>query len=76
MDSSLPMCIDGKMVCPPEDCGGLPGYQELKKAIKNPKHPEHEDYLEWVGEDFDPDEFDAGIVNELLREENYGVWEY
>jgi len=76
LDSSLPMCIDGKKACPPEDCGGLPGYQELKKAINNPEHPEHEDYLEWVGEDFDPEEFDAGIVNELLREENYGVWEY
>ena len=49
LDRSLPMCIDGKMACPPDDCGGVWGYQELLEALNNPNHPEHEDYLDWEG---------------------------
>jgi hypothetical protein len=29
---------------------------------------EHEDYLEWIGGEFDPEEFDLEETNELLRE--------
>jgi hypothetical protein len=35
-----PICIGGEKACPPEDCMGTPGYEELKKKISNPKHPE------------------------------------
>jgi hypothetical protein len=34
------------------------GYVEFLKAIRDPKHPEHEEMLEWVGGEFDPDVFD------------------
>jgi hypothetical protein len=32
-------------------------------VIKDPKHPEHEDMMEWAGKDFDPAAFDAAEVN-------------
>jgi hypothetical protein len=32
------VCLDGKNACPPEDGGGIWGYYELLKAVKNPKH--------------------------------------
>ena len=61
-----PRCTAGKRACPPEDCGGSWGYPDFLEAIQNPEHPEHEDRLEWIGEDFDPEAFDLDAVNEEL----------
>jgi Plasmid pRiA4b ORF-3-like protein len=58
-----PRCTAGKRACPPEDCGGPWGYMGLLEAIQDPKHPEHEDMLEWVGGEFDAEEFDVEEVN-------------
>ena len=63
---TLPTCIKGKRACPPEDVGGIWGYQEFLQAIHDPSHPEHEEYLEWLGEKFDPEYFKVDEVNELL----------
>ncbi len=62
-----PVCLDGKRACPPEDCGGVWGYGDLLEVIQDPKHPEHEDMLEWLGEEFDPEKFDVEAVNKALR---------
>lgn len=62
-----PVCIKGKRNCPPEDVGGPWGYEEFLEAISDPQHPEHEDTLEWAGEDFDPEYFDLDATNELLE---------
>jgi len=72
----LPKCTAGAMACPPEDCGGIWGFQEFKKILKNPGHPEHEDYLEWYGGEFDPGAFDMEAINEMLQSDNYGVFEW
>ncbi len=61
-DINYPICIKGKRACPPEDCGGVWGYEEFLEAIKDPKHKEHEEMLEWVGEEFDPEHFDIKDV--------------
>jgi Plasmid pRiA4b ORF-3-like protein len=75
-----PVCTDGKNACPVEDCGGIWGYEDLVKVLKNKKHPEHEEMKEWVGleedEDFDPTEFDKEYINEGLKSENFGVLEF
>lgn len=57
-----PVCIDGKRACPPEDCGGAWGYKEFLEAIKNPEHERHEELLEWIGGEFDPEYFDPKEV--------------
>ena len=62
-----PRCTGGARACPPEDCGGYPGYHDLLEAIGDPKHPEHAGLLEWVGEDFDPEAFDLEAVNRRLQ---------
>ncbi len=63
--TGYPVCIKGKRACPPEDVGGVWGYDSFLEAISNPKHPEHQDMLEWIGE-FDPEEFDLDEVNAQL----------
>lgn len=62
-----PVCLAGKRACPPEDVGGVWGYAEFIEAIRDPKHPEHEGMLEWVGGSFDPAEFDLEDINEALK---------
>ncbi len=65
-DVEYPRCLDGKRACPPDNVGGVWGYHDFQKAIRNPKHPEHEEMLEWVGGHFDPEAFDLHGVNGLL----------
>jgi len=60
-------CLKGRRACPPEDSGGPWGYEALLAALADKKHPEHEFYLEWIGEEFDPDGFDLEEINELLQ---------
>jgi hypothetical protein len=64
----LPQCLKGKGACPPEDVGGVWGYQEFLTAIKDRNHPEHRSYTEWIGGHFDSALFDLEEVNQLLRE--------
>jgi hypothetical protein len=64
----LPVCMKGNRACPPEDVGGMPGYGYFLQAIADPSHPEHDENMEWVGGDFDPERFDVAEVNYLLRE--------
>jgi hypothetical protein len=61
-----PVCIKGKRACPPEDCGGPWGYESFLEAISDPKHEDHDEMLEWIGEEFDPEEFDIEAVNKSL----------
>lgn len=56
-------CFAGEKACPPEDVGGVPGYFEFCKALKDPNHEEHERYMEWSGGDYDSESFDADGVN-------------
>jgi hypothetical protein len=50
---AYPVCITGKRACPPEDCGGPWGYEELLEILKDPSHPEHEERLDWLPRGFD-----------------------
>jgi len=65
-----PVCLTGKGACPPEDCGGIWGYEHLRKVLADPAHEEHEDMLEWLAleraSDFDPASFDVDDVNAAL----------
>ena len=57
-----PVCVAGARACPPEDCGGPSGYDNLLAAIRDPDHEEHESVLEWLGGRFDPERFDPSQV--------------
>ncbi|WP_088655827.1 plasmid pRiA4b ORF-3 family protein [Geofilum rhodophaeum] len=62
-----PVCVAGRMSCPPEDCGGAWGYMDMLEVLKQPEHEEYKSYMEWMGGPFDPKEFDKGLVNKALR---------
>jgi hypothetical protein len=64
---SQPACTDGARACPPEDCGGVPGYYELLEALKNPQRPENQEKLDWLCDKWDPESFDPQEVTSLMR---------
>ena len=64
-----PVCLGGERACPPEDCGGAPGYEEFLEAIRDPEHEEHDPVLEWIGGSFDPEAFDVKAINRMLQKE-------
>jgi Plasmid pRiA4b ORF-3-like protein len=62
-----PVCLGGERRCPPEDVGGVHGYQEFLDVLLNPKHEQYEQLVRWAGGHFH-DEFDPKTVNtKLLR---------
>jgi len=62
-----PVCLGGARACPPDDCGGMPGYYDILEILKNPDDPEYADTLDWLGEGFDPDAFDVEAINKTLK---------
>jgi hypothetical protein len=65
-----PRCAGGARRCPPEDCGGSPGYARLREILADPAHDEHARMLEWLGlrsaSQFDPAAVDVDEVNAAL----------
>lgn len=61
-------CVAGANACPPEDVGGVPGYEEFVASLADPTHEDHESNLQWVGGSFDPRAFNLDEVNERLAE--------
>mgnify|MGYP001627946167 CR=1 FL=1 len=49
-----PRLVDVTGRCPPEDVGGLPGYEHFLSVIGDPDSPEHEELTEWAGGSFNP----------------------
>lgn len=61
-----PLCLEGDRACPPEDVGGVGGYEEYLEALADPKHKRHEEFMEWRAA-FDPEAFDAQATTKRMR---------
>jgi hypothetical protein len=63
------VCLAGRRACPPEDCGGIFGYERLLRVLADPTDAEYEVTLDWVGgEPLNPAELDLDDVNTALEE--------
>jgi hypothetical protein len=65
--------VDGDRAAPLEDCGGVPGYEELVTALAEPERPDHTDLVEWYVEvyggsptDFDPAQVDIEALDHAV----------
>lgn len=53
-----PRFVDGARRAPPEDVGGIPGFEEFVEAMAKPRHPECKRLIEWYGRVFEPEDID------------------
>ncbi len=64
-------CLTGRRACPPEDCGGVHGYQELLDALAGRIDPADAEWtaehLAWLPDGFDPADLDLEAVNAELE---------
>ena len=66
--------VDGDRSAPLEDCGGVPGYEDLITALAKPEKPDHTHLVEWYEEvyggsaaDFDPAHVDVEVLDRAVR---------
>ena len=65
--TNYPSCTARKLNCPPEDCGGIPGFYALLDVLADKRHPERKAMLEWLGGSYDPESFDKEATNQRLN---------
>ena len=65
--TTYPLCLGGARACPPEDCGGVPGYAEILDLLADPTRPDPEDIRGWLPPGFDPGHFDAAEATEEMQ---------
>jgi hypothetical protein len=65
-NSLAPRCLDGARACPPEDSGGVGGYEHLLEVLRDRRNPEYKELRAWAGTHFDPELFSLQAVNSAL----------
>lgn len=75
----IPVCLKGKMACPPEDCGGLGGYEELADWVRGGYEPRAtpmglgaEEMRDWLPQQWHPDRFSVDETNNALAAPTVG----
>ena len=70
--TTSPRLLAGQGACPPEDCGGVGGFENMKDILKNKKHPEYRKLRKWLdldtGEIWNSNAFDLEEKQEQLQQ--------
>jgi hypothetical protein len=61
------ICVEGARARPPEDVGGVPGYERFLEIMSDKTDPEYADTKRWCGGHFNPEWFDLGVVDKDVR---------
>lgn len=64
-----PRVTGGERACPPEDCGGVMGYEALLEVLANPDHPKHETLKKYFGGEIAPEVFDIRVANCMFHDD-------
>ena len=61
-------CIEGARACPPNDVGGVWGYNDFLRSLADPKHDDQDEMVVWIVGRYDPEKFWVDKVNKELGE--------
>lgn len=61
-----PRFIDGDRRAPPEDVGGLPGFEDFLNAMAKPRHAQYREVVEWYGGRFEPNDIGVDTINDRI----------
>ena len=65
----------GERACPPEDCGGVGGFQDFLEKLENePYSDESKELRVWAGLDYDPARFDRLAANAAIKRLLWNRW--
>ncbi|RPH31190.1 MAG: plasmid pRiA4b ORF-3 family protein [Bacteroidales bacterium] len=70
-DSSIhkyPLCIEGLRKAPPEDSGGVTGYEMSLELMAGKSKKDFSLISEWYGDNYNPDYFSLDEVNKALSQ--------
>ena len=62
-----PACVAGERAGPPEDCGGIEGYQDMICCLQHPETDLGGEWREWLGGGYDPEKCDLDAINKALK---------
>ena len=64
--AKYPRFLGGERRCPPEDCGGPPGYFDFIESIARKNGKKAKEALDWYAGLYDPDHIDEQQINITL----------
>lgn len=64
--TDYPRFVDGERRAPPEDVGGLPGFEAFLDAMASSRHPSRKSMLEWYGRHFDPADISTDEISSRM----------
>jgi hypothetical protein len=60
-------CVAGARARPPEDVGGVSGYENFLTIMADPNDQEYAETKRWCGGHFDPEWFDLGVTDKDVK---------
>src|SRR5271169_3728345 len=67
IEPKLATCVDGARARPPEDVGGVSGYEAFLAIMADPNDQEYAETKRWCGGHFDPEWFDLGVTDKDVK---------
>jgi hypothetical protein len=65
--ATYPQFLGGERRCPPEDCGGFPGYYDFLGNIASKRSEKRKAALDWYGRAYDPNDIDEQRIVSNLK---------
>ena len=60
--------MNGARSGPLEDADGVDGYSQILSVLEDVNNKDYNSIRSWVGDDFDPEEFDLQEANDIIIE--------
>ena len=64
--TDYPAFVGGARRAPPDDVGGISGFEAFLEAVTDPRHKDHDQMLEWNDGSFDPEDIDERDIRMII----------